>query len=681
HTKIILILTIVASFAVSLFMVQYAYAITTDPNIILTPFDISFSEKDFTKSGPSHHQILVIKPNKTASIPIKVSNQDKNPHEIIFSVLTVNLGHLPFSYSFEPSTISVAPHSEKEVLMHIQTGNTDQTTWGIIPVLAESQTFGAKGKSFYLVIGNNVTESDMEFIDVSLREGLPGPAFPNLYNDFRTQPPELQKILDSITANKFGVPRYLPNGYSFQGLTHSSSHPGFVYAPTKVTNTTESIDFVRSGGLVIGYESTNLNFNLTEWLPSYIAQNEAQEIIVNGLRGTTTEQQERVTTEGQKYKFPAQIVLFGKNSEVYLNGNIPLSELLKVAASIPVPNIENPPLILSKVELWGPSSFVAKNVRDCIENTITDLGPWAVGWIEIHNTLNKKITAEEVNLRGQSIGSVIPITLGPNESCVIQTEDMLTTRIGPGGSGGNDPPHGYGGTSVIFEYSIEENHKTTRYVDSTPEIGDTFGDTRIWQLVDGKWIFKETRPSLEDQLKQARQNIQPAKNVFDSNSPPLKQFKSGVPADAVKCREGLLLVIKSQDGSPACVKPLTYNKLAERGWANLLGTHTTGVVSVGGTAYEIPYKINGWRNKVLNMTADLEAKSFTVSIQTKNTGELTVTLPRVLIDEKMGAHDNNFIALVDGQESKIKNEKRTDTDRIFTVDFPEGSKKIEIIVK
>lgn len=527
--------------------------------ITLTPFDISFSEKDFTKTGPSHHQILVMKPNQTTSVSIKVSNHDIKQQEISFSVLTVNLGNTPSSYSFEPETIVVAPKSEKEILMHIQTKNTDSTTGGIIPILAQSKSFGMVGKSFYLVIGDDVTESDMEFIDVSLREGLPGPAFPSLYNDFRTQPPELQNVLDGITANKFGVPRYLPSGYSFQGLTNPDSHPGFVYAPTKVTNTTESIDFVRSGGLFIGYEFANLNFNLTEWLSSYIPQSEAQEIIVNGLRGSATQQQERVTTEGQKYKFPAQIVLFDKYSEIYLNGNIPLTELLKVAASIPVPSTENPPLVLSKVELWGLSSFVANSVKSCIDNTVGQLGPWAVGWIEIQNTKDKKITAEDITFRAGSIGSTIPITLEPKESCVIQTEDQVTTRIGPGGSEGNGPPHGYDGSAVVFEYFVEENGKKIRYVDTTPEISDTFGDARIWELVDGKWVFKENPMN-------GLHSFPPPEFVIS----PLKQFKSGIPAEDVQCKQDLQLILKAKDGSPACVKPETKEKLVERGWAKPL---------------------------------------------------------------------------------------------------------------
>lgn len=532
-------------------LIQFANADT----IMLTPFDISFSEKDFTKTGPSHHQILVMNSNQTTSIPIKLSNHDTNQQEIIFSVLTVNLSNFPFSYSFEPQTVVVAPKSEEEIFMHIQTKDTDSTTWGIIPILAQSKSFGMVGKSFYLVIGDNVTESDMEFIDVSLREGLPGPAFPNLYNDFRTQPPELQNVLDGITANKYGVPRYLPNGYSFQGLTNPDSHPGFVYAPTKVTNTTESIDFVRSGGLFIGYELVNLNFNLTEWLSSYIPQSEAQEIIVNGLRGAATQQQERVTTEGQKYKFPAQIVLFDKYSEIYLNGNIPLTELLKVAASIPAPSTENPPLIVSKVELWGPSSFVANNVKSCIDNTVGQLGPWAVGWIEVQNTKDKTITAEDITFRAGSIGSIIPITLEPNESCVIQTEDQVTTRIGPGGSEGHGPPHGYDGSAVVFEYFVEENGKKIRYVDTTPEISDTFGDTRIWEIVNEKWIFKEN-PMVK--LK----SLPPLELVIS----PLKQFKSGIAANEIICKDNLQLVMKKSNGHPLCVKGTSIKKLTEIGF-------------------------------------------------------------------------------------------------------------------
>jgi len=46
---------------------------------------------------------------------------------------------------------------------------------------------------------------------------------------------------------------------------------------------------------------------------------------------------------------------------------------------------------------------------------------------------------------------------------------------------------------------------------------------------------------------------------------PLKQFKSGIAINEIQCEESLILVTK-HDGSPACVKPLTAEKLIQRGW-------------------------------------------------------------------------------------------------------------------
>lgn len=47
---------------------------------------------------------------------------------------------------------------------------------------------------------------------------------------------------------------------------------------------------------------------------------------------------------------------------------------------------------------------------------------------------------------------------------------------------------------------------------------------------------------------------------------PLKQFKSGIMAENIQCKEGLELIFKAGSGSPACVKPETKIKLIERGW-------------------------------------------------------------------------------------------------------------------
>jgi hypothetical protein len=61
------------------------------------------------------------------------------------------------------------------------------------------------------------------------------------------------------------------------------------------------------------------------------------------------------------------------------------------------------------------------------------------------------------------------------------------------------------------------------------------------------------------------QSPKPSKMLF-----PLEQFKSGIAANNVKCDNNLQLVVKAEDGSPACVKPTTSNILIERGWAKAL---------------------------------------------------------------------------------------------------------------
>lgn len=55
---------------------------------------------------------------------------------------------------------------------------------------------------------------------------------------------------------------------------------------------------------------------------------------------------------------------------------------------------------------------------------------------------------------------------------------------------------------------------------------------------------------------------------------PLEQFKSGTPASDVKCNDGFTLILKSENGSPACVKPDTVQILIERGWGTLRGIQT-----------------------------------------------------------------------------------------------------------
>jgi plastocyanin len=59
----------------------------------------------------------------------------------------------------------------------------------------------------------------------------------------------------------------------------------------------------------------------------------------------------------------------------------------------------------------------------------------------------------------------------------------------------------------------------------------------------------------------------PALTSTQTLLPPLKQLKSGIMIQDIKCVEGMQLVLKAEDNSPACVKPTTAQELVKRGWA------------------------------------------------------------------------------------------------------------------
>jgi len=83
-----------------------------------------------------------------------------------------------------------------------------------------------------------------------------------------------------------------------------------------------------------------------------------------------------------------------------------------------------------------------------------------------------------------------------------------------------------------------------------------------WWSVDSKGnISKYDNNTIEGSLKLGNHH-----NIINKILSPLLQFKSGIAADDVKCEQGLQLVIKTKDGSPACAKPYAAQKLVERKW-------------------------------------------------------------------------------------------------------------------
>lgn len=164
---------------------------------------------------------------------------------------------------------------------------------------------------------------------------------------------------------------------------------------------------------------------------------------------------------------------------------------------------------------------------------------------------------------------------------------------------------------------------------------------------------------------------------------PLQQFQSGIDANDVKCVQGLQLVIKAEDGSPACVKQDTATKLIERGWGTDLE-----IIKVKNANVSVAYRIDN--GHILEVTAyGLSSTSSSggisgssiliVSMNAASNGTLIIKMPRILIDAKSNSIDDNFTVLSDGQEIQYTETSKTITSRTLSIPFQWGAKHIEII--
>jgi len=99
--------------------------------------------------------------------------------------------------------------------------------------------------------------------------------------------------------------------------------------------------------------------------------------------------------------------------------------------------------------------------------------------------------------------------------------------------------------------------------------------------------------------------------------------------------------------------------------------------SIDVEGYSVGYEITG--GQVLSITPDFEGNSLIIEISTTGDGELTITLPRAVIDAVLeSGDDDEFFVLVDAEESDFDETKTADS-RTLTIAFPDGTEEIEII--
>jgi hypothetical protein len=102
------------------------------------------------------------------------------------------------------------------------------------------------------------------------------------------------------------------------------------------------------------------------------------------------------------------------------------------------------------------------------------------------------------------------------------------------------------------------------------------------------------------------------------------------------------------------------------------------ITSRSDTGFSVEYSITN--GKVLGMKTDVRDSSLIVSINSVNTGTVTLQLPRPVIDAKTNSgQDDAFIIMVNGAIVQPENESANDYLRNITIPFPQGDVNIEIV--
>lgn len=161
--------------------------------------------------------------------------------------------------------------------------------------------------------------------------------------------------------------------------------------------------------------------------------------------------------------------------------------------------------------------------------------------------------------------------------------------------------------------------------------------------------------------------------------PPKFQERNGMSLQQIRCNDDLEVLVR-YDYSPACVKQETKMRLIERSW----GGHDIPkeeekeeLVDLGEKGeFSIEYWLEG--ANLQSIIADPDATALNVELSDSGYGILQITIPRNVIDAKIGIYDDDFFVLVD-RESVPYVETSNDFQRTLTIKFQKDSKLIEII--
>ena len=174
--------------------------------------------------------------------------------------------------------------------------------------------------------------------------------------------------------------------------------------------------------------------------------------------------------------------------------------------------------------------------------------------------------------------------------------------------------------SIINSVTLEEDSKTFQINISEPNNFRSFLAVNVGDILDGPYTVTYDKNPRETQTIENESgrylllfysgegihdititgaNIKNDLSVTQENAPinttnydlPLKQLKSGISIDEIKCKPDLQKMLKHDGKTPVCVKPETAPKLIERNWAKIPIPETHNDDKTSKTSHNVPIHV------------------------------------------------------------------------------------------
>jgi hypothetical protein len=179
---------------------------------------------------------------------------------------------------------------------------------------------------------------------IHVQEPLTGP--PDTPLGFYGTPVTNIDDVQNIVGYSVDDPSYLPFGNSLKMIKviEENREVALIFSPKDVSDSTGIPQGILGDkGFLVSYSIILEGFDVDKWIEQFVvdAPDVRKRVTINGMPGEANDRSLVIDPYGTEMRIPAQVIFFKERFQINLVGYFPVNELIKIASSIPLENIND----------------------------------------------------------------------------------------------------------------------------------------------------------------------------------------------------------------------------------------------------------------------------------------------------------------------------------------------------